>query len=172
MRDNSALYALVGALGGAGITGLAAVYSPLRLALLASRRARTSALVRVRTASKMVVDVLEQTIQELEAGVPAEVGPFNETMRDLFKELSESCHDLAQVGLWADTAGCRGPMNSVGHAIKVVREEVLQFSLRRRDSVRPEAIESLARAKMARERLNEMLLREVQRKSKRRIQRF
>ncbi|MFI1963086.1 hypothetical protein ACH429_02900 [Streptomyces pathocidini] len=111
MADNSALYGLLGALGGAAITSLAAFYGPLRLHRRQARQrqdeeralrkeAELDRLLRMRSTGRGWLDALERTVQDLEAGRAPDVDRFDEDIRELSREGTEAAYSLAHSGIW------------------------------------------------------------------------
>ncbi len=114
MTDTGALYGLLGALGGAAIAGLAAIYGPTRLHRRQAeqrtseeqtrrKEAETARLLKMRTTGRAWVDALERTVQDLEAHRPVDVDRFDETMDRVGAEATEAGHALAHSGLWLES---------------------------------------------------------------------
>ncbi|MEU8569550.1 hypothetical protein AB0C51_14500 [Streptomyces pathocidini] len=111
MADNSALYGLLGALGGAAITSLAAFYGPLRLHRRQARQrqdeeraqlkeAELDRLLRMRSTGRGWLDALERTVQDLEAGRAPDVDRFDESVQVLSREGTVAAYSLAHDGIW------------------------------------------------------------------------
>ncbi|MFF7656146.1 hypothetical protein ACFZCY_41035 [Streptomyces sp. NPDC007983] len=114
MTDTGALYGLLGALGGAAVAGLAAVYGPLRLhRRQAEQKAKeekarqseieTARLLKMRTTGRAWIDALERVVQDLQAHHSVEVDRFDEIMVQLSREATEAGHALAHNGLWLES---------------------------------------------------------------------
>ncbi|MFD9220013.1 hypothetical protein ACFWDI_08305 [Streptomyces sp. NPDC060064] len=115
MADTSALYGLLGALGGAGFTGLAAFYGPLRLhrrqaeqeasgAHEKRKEAEVARLLRMRTTGRAWLDALERTVQDLQANRPPDVDRFDEIVSRIRGEATEAGYGLAHSGIWLGSA--------------------------------------------------------------------
>jgi hypothetical protein len=114
MTDTGALYGLLGALGGAAVASLAAVYGPLRLhrrqaeQKASEEQARqseveTARLLKMRTTGRAWIDALERFVQDLQAHHPVDVDRFDEIMVQVSREATEAGHALAHSGLWLES---------------------------------------------------------------------
>ncbi|MEV7189980.1 hypothetical protein [Kitasatospora sp. NPDC093102] len=187
MADNSALYGLLGALGGASAAGLAAVYGPLRLhrrqaeQKASEEQARQSEteiarLLKMRTTGRAWIDALERFVQDLQTQHPVDVNRFDEITDHVIREATEAGHALAHNGLWLgsqdtpphgtprpDTAD--GSFSELlGHlreATREVRADVLRCSSHRESTARSEVLEALERVRAARAQLNAALLDQI-----------
>ncbi|MGW0771052.1 hypothetical protein [Streptomyces sp. NPDC002676] len=114
MADTSALYGLLGALGGAAVAGVAAVYGPLRLqrqqaGLKAAeeqarqREKEIARLLKMRTMGRVWIDALERVIQDLQTRRPLDVDRFDQIMNQAVREAYEAGHDLAHADIWLES---------------------------------------------------------------------
>lgn len=188
MTDTGALYGLLGALGGAAVAGLAAVYGPLRLyRRQAEQKAKeekarqseteTARLLKMRTTGRAWIDALERVVQDLQAHHSVEVDRFDEIMVQLSREATEAGHALAHNGLWLesqDTPPHGIPLGGgsafialsqllgrLREATREVRADVLRRPLQRESPVRSEVLEALEQVRAARAQLNAALLDQV-----------
>ncbi|WP_143060192.1 hypothetical protein [Streptomyces sp. TLI_105] len=111
MTDTDALYGLVGALGGAAVASLAAVWGPLRLHRRQAQQKQSeeqarqadleiSRLLRMRTAGRVWLDALERTVQDLEERRAVDAERFDEVIEERSRETTEAGHALARAGFW------------------------------------------------------------------------
>ncbi|MGW1673123.1 hypothetical protein [Streptomyces sp. NPDC002324] len=201
MTDTGAVYGLLGALGGAGIAGLAAIYGPTLLHRRQAeqrmgeertrrREAETTRLLKVRTTGRAWIDVLERTVQDLQAPHrPVDVDRFDEVVDRVAAEATEAGHALAHSGLWLQsqdtpphgipsvwaTPGGPGPgdgdssasaalsqlLGRLREATREVRSELLRSAVQPRGPLRHEVLEALERVRAARAQLNAVLLEEI-----------
>jgi len=114
MTDNGALYGLLGALGGASVAGLAAVYGPLRLHRRQAeqkaseeqdRQSETeiTRLLKMRTTGRVWIDALERFVQDLQSHHPVDINRFDEITARISREATEAGHALAHNGLWLES---------------------------------------------------------------------
>ncbi|WP_406278640.1 hypothetical protein OHT93_37600 [Streptomyces sp. NBC_00191] len=114
MTDTGALYGLLGAVGGATVASLAAVYGPLRLhRRQAEQKAseeqgrqseiETARLLKMRTTGRAWIDALERFVQDLQAHRPVDIDRFDEIMVQVSREATEAGHALAHSGLWLES---------------------------------------------------------------------
>ncbi|MGG7569400.1 hypothetical protein [Streptomyces sirii] len=114
MADTSAMYGLLGALGGAGVTGIAAIYGPLRLQRhqaglkaaeeqVRQREKEIARLLKMRTMGRVWIDALERIVQDLQAHRPLEVDRFDEITSQAVLEAYKAGHDLVHDGIWLES---------------------------------------------------------------------
>ncbi|MFD4630939.1 hypothetical protein ACFVYR_08915 [Streptomyces sp. NPDC058284] len=114
MTDTGALYGLLGAVGGAAVAGLAAVYGPLRLhrrqveqkaseEQASQSEIEIARLLKMRTTGRAWIDALERFVQDLQAHHPVGVDRFDEIMLQASREATEAGHALAHSGLWLES---------------------------------------------------------------------
>ncbi|MFE7528368.1 hypothetical protein ACFU7Y_22000 [Kitasatospora sp. NPDC057542] len=187
MADNSALYGLLGALGGASAAGLAAVYGPLRLhrrqaeqkaSEEQTRQSETeiARLLKMRTTGRAWIDALERFVQDLQTHHPVDVNRFDEITAHVRQEATEAGHALAHNGLWLgsedthprgiprlDTAdgSFSQLLGRLREATWEVRADVLRCSSDRESTVRSEVLEALEYVRAARAQLNAALLDQI-----------
>lgn len=114
MVDSSVWFGVLGALGGAGVAGLAAVYGPLRLhrrqveqkdaeKLALWREGETARLLLVRVTGRAWIDALERTVQDLEAGRPMDLERYDEVIVQVGSEAHKAGISVAFGGNWVDS---------------------------------------------------------------------
>ncbi|MEV8420827.1 hypothetical protein [Streptomyces niveus] len=114
MADSSVWFGVLGALGGAGVAGLAAVYGPLRLhrtqvkqkdaeKLALWREGETARLLLVRVTGRAWIDALERTVQDLEAGRPMDLERYDDVIAQVSTEAHKAGISLAFRGAWVDS---------------------------------------------------------------------
>lgn len=114
MADSNVWFGLLGALGGAGVTGLAAVYGPLRLhrrqveqkdaeKLALWREGETARLLLVRVTGRAWIDTLERTVQDLEAGRPMDLERYDDMIVQVSTEAHRAGISPAFGGNWVDS---------------------------------------------------------------------